>query len=31
MQCKSLCLSLEAIPQEVFGASKITQSSVKIR
>ena len=28
---KSLCLSSEAIPQEVFGASKITRSSVKIR
>ena len=30
VQCKSLCLSSEAIPQEVFGASKITRISVKV-
>ena len=29
MQCKSLCVSSEAISQEVFGTSEITWSSVK--
>ena len=30
MQCKSLCLSSEAIPKEVLDASKITRNCVNV-